>query len=109
MRPYIICHMLSSIDGRIDGAALRNVTVAGHYEATGTKLEGDAWICGRTTMQQHFAEDRAFRVGARTGLQDHSRFTSRAGEIICDLGRYDRQAPVVRRRSGWRSSDLYRE
>jgi hypothetical protein len=26
MRPYIICHMLSSVDGKIDGAALEAVT-----------------------------------------------------------------------------------
>src|SRR6266853_1180414 len=60
MRPHIICHMLSSVDGKIDGASLRAVTAAGDYEATGTKLEGDAWVCGRTTMQQHFAEDEPF-------------------------------------------------
>jgi riboflavin biosynthesis pyrimidine reductase len=36
------------------------VSNAGDYEATGTILEGDAWICGRTTMQQHFAEDEPF-------------------------------------------------
>ena len=57
MKPYIICHMLSSVDGKIDGAALGAVTSKGEYEATGAKLNGDAWICGRTTMQQHFAED----------------------------------------------------
>jgi 2,5-diamino-6-(ribosylamino)-4(3H)-pyrimidinone 5'-phosphate reductase len=60
MRPYIICHMLSSLDGRIDGAVLEGVMGEGEYEATGAKLDGDAWICGRTTMQQHFAEDEPF-------------------------------------------------
>ena len=35
MRPYIICHMLSSVDGKIDGAALDVVTGEGEYEATG--------------------------------------------------------------------------
>jgi riboflavin biosynthesis pyrimidine reductase len=60
MRPYLICHMLSSVDGRIDGAALEAVTVEDEYEATGAKLKGDAWICGRTTMQQHFAEEAPF-------------------------------------------------
>jgi len=60
MRPRIICHMLSSVDGKIDGAALRAVTAQGEYEATASKLEGDAWVCGRTTMQQHFAEDGPF-------------------------------------------------
>jgi len=60
MRPHIICHMLSSVDGKIDGASLRAVTAPGDYEATGTTLDGDAWLCGRTTMQQHFAEDEPF-------------------------------------------------
>src|SRR5438876_6186942 len=60
MRPYVICHMLSSVDGKIDGASLRAVTGDGEYEATGAKLNGNAWICGRTTMQQHFAEDEPF-------------------------------------------------
>jgi 2,5-diamino-6-(ribosylamino)-4(3H)-pyrimidinone 5'-phosphate reductase len=52
--------MLSSVDGKIDGAALEPVTGKGEYEATGVQLSGDAWICGRTTMQQHFAEDEPF-------------------------------------------------
>jgi riboflavin biosynthesis pyrimidine reductase len=52
--------MLSSLDGRIDGAVLEGVMGEGEYEATGAKLDGDAWICGRTTMQQHFAEDEPF-------------------------------------------------
>lgn len=60
MKPYVICHMLSSLDGRIDGEALRAVMLRGEYEATGALLGGDAWICGRTTMQQHFAEAEPF-------------------------------------------------
>lgn len=59
-RPYIICHMASSIDGKIDGSALRNIMRAGEYEALHSKLGGNAWICGRTTMQQHFAEGETF-------------------------------------------------
>jgi 2,5-diamino-6-(ribosylamino)-4(3H)-pyrimidinone 5'-phosphate reductase len=60
VRPYIICHMVSSVDGKIDGAALKGLTPAGEYEITGAELNGDAWICGRTTMQQHFAEPEPF-------------------------------------------------
>ena len=59
-RPYIICHMASSIDGRIDGDALRRIMRSGEYETLHSKLGGNAWICGRTTMQQHFAEDQLF-------------------------------------------------
>ena len=60
MKPHIICHMVSSVDGKIDGSALSSVMAAGEYEAAGAKLKGDAWICGRTTMQQHFAEKKPF-------------------------------------------------
>ena len=52
--------MVSSVDGKIDGAALSSVMADGEYEATGSKLKGDAWICGRTTMQQHFAQKKPF-------------------------------------------------
>ena len=60
MRPYIICHMLSSIDGRIEGGVLNEVIPGGEYESTGAELKGNAWVCGRTTMQLHFAEKKLF-------------------------------------------------
>jgi hypothetical protein len=60
MRPYIICDMLSSGDGKMDGTILGAVTPEGDYESTGSKLKGYAWICGRTTMQQHFAGNKLF-------------------------------------------------
>lgn len=65
-RPHIICHMASSIDGKIDGSALRNIMRAGEYEALHSKFGGDAWICGRTTMQQHFAEGEPFVSATQT-------------------------------------------
>ena len=52
--------MLSSVDGKIDGASLKGLTPDGEYEITGAQLNGDAWICGRTTMQQHFADPEPF-------------------------------------------------
>jgi 2,5-diamino-6-(ribosylamino)-4(3H)-pyrimidinone 5'-phosphate reductase len=66
MRPRIICHMLSSVDGKIDGSALQSVAGANEYEPTGSQLNGDAWVCGRTTMQQHFADDEPFVSAADT-------------------------------------------
>ncbi len=72
MKPYIICHMLSSIDGRIDASVLKTVTSDGEYEATGDELQGDAWICGRTTMQQHFANSEPFasKTDTKAGPQE---------------------------------------
>lgn len=60
MKPYIICHMAASIDGRIDGGSLKRVLPENEYESTGAALKGDAWLCGRTTMQQHFAAKEPF-------------------------------------------------
>jgi 2,5-diamino-6-(ribosylamino)-4(3H)-pyrimidinone 5'-phosphate reductase len=77
MSPYIICHMLSSVDGKIDGAALEAVTGSGEYEATAAKLNGDAWICGRATMQKHFVEDEPFVSGSNTSAGPRPFFVAR--------------------------------
>jgi riboflavin biosynthesis pyrimidine reductase len=69
--------MVSSVDGKIDGAALGAVTSKGEYEATGAKLNGDAWICGRTTMQQHFAEDKPFVSATNTPAGPRPVFVAR--------------------------------
>jgi riboflavin biosynthesis pyrimidine reductase len=47
------------VDGKIDATSLKGVIGAGEYEATAAQLNGDAWICGRTTMQ-HFADVEPF-------------------------------------------------
>ncbi len=57
---------LSSVDGKIDGAALDAVMDKAEYEATAANMNGDTWICGRTTMQQHFAEDVQFVSASNT-------------------------------------------
>jgi 2,5-diamino-6-(ribosylamino)-4(3H)-pyrimidinone 5'-phosphate reductase len=55
-RPRVICHMMATVDGRIVtgrwpelGEGLKE------YERTGATLGGDAWMCGRVTMERHFA------------------------------------------------------
>ncbi len=80
MRPHVICHMLSSVDGRIDGTALRAVTGTGEYEATGGSLGGDAWVCGRTTMQQHFAEDEPFVPASNAPAGPQPAFVARRAD-----------------------------
>jgi riboflavin biosynthesis pyrimidine reductase len=52
--------MVSTLDGRIDGKAFRHFIPGDEYENTGEALKGDAWVCGRTTMQQHFADGELF-------------------------------------------------
>src|SRR3954469_6832402 len=79
-RPRIICHMASSIDGKIDGSALRNIMRPGEYELLHSKLEGDAWICGRTTMQQHFADDEPFVSTTNTPAGSQSTHVARRAD-----------------------------
>jgi 2,5-diamino-6-(ribosylamino)-4(3H)-pyrimidinone 5'-phosphate reductase len=77
MKPYVICHMASSVDGKIDGSALSSVMADGEYEATGAKLKGDAWICGRTTMQQHFAQRKPFVSASKKAAGPRPVFVAR--------------------------------
>jgi len=79
-RPYIICHMASSVDGKIDGSALRRVMRPGEYEALHSKLGGDAWICGRMTMQQHFAENEPFVSATNTPAGPQPPYVARRTE-----------------------------
>jgi len=52
----VICHMMASVDGRIDvtgwplSAAARK-----HYEQVHAAYDADGWMCGRITME-HFAK-----------------------------------------------------
>jgi len=55
-RPRVICHMLSSLDGRIvtEGWPL-SPEGRKEYELIHATYEPDGWLCGRVTMQLHFA------------------------------------------------------
>lgn len=55
-RPRVICHMMVSVDGRIvaDGWPLAR-EARRQYEAVHYTFEPGAWICGRVTMEEHFA------------------------------------------------------
>ena len=52
MKPYIVVHMMSSLDGRslTDGWNLDFATDL--YETTAATFEAKGWICGRVTMQE---------------------------------------------------------
>lgn len=59
-RPYMICHKLSSLDGKIIGDFLeddRSTCFIHEYERIHDHYKCDAWMCGRVTMQEHFAHE----------------------------------------------------
>jgi 2,5-diamino-6-(ribosylamino)-4(3H)-pyrimidinone 5'-phosphate reductase len=56
-RPRVVCHMMASLDGRIvtDGWPITDEGMR-QYESVHESYAPDAWICGRVTMEQHFAQ-----------------------------------------------------
>jgi riboflavin biosynthesis pyrimidine reductase len=67
MRPFVVCHMLASLDGRTlpsrwaPGAA----SLHGAYERLHEQLAGDAWLVGRVTGQE-FAKAKTYPPTDRT-------------------------------------------
>jgi riboflavin biosynthesis pyrimidine reductase len=62
MKPYVICHMMSSVDGRI----LPNrwhpaVEERGMYERLHNELGCDAWLVGRVTGQEFASHQAPYR------------------------------------------------
>lgn len=65
MQPYVICHMMSSLDGHAltDGWDRAFKKQAGDlYEKLAQTFNFDAWICGRVTMQE-IAHDDGYPKG----------------------------------------------
>jgi riboflavin biosynthesis pyrimidine reductase len=59
MRPKIICHMMSSIDGRLfvdrwtaPAAGIKAAMFRGYYEEVASHFQSDGWIVGRKTMEE---------------------------------------------------------
>jgi 2,5-diamino-6-(ribosylamino)-4(3H)-pyrimidinone 5'-phosphate reductase len=65
MKPYVICHMMPSLDGRLRTDRW-NIPAAAHeeYDRTAETYRTQAWLCGRVTMEE-FARGRWRRPAKR--------------------------------------------
>ena len=65
MKPYVVCHMVASVDGRILHSRWRPRTREGGdlFERLHVRLGGDAWLVGRVTGQE-FAKAQAYGTRA---------------------------------------------
>jgi riboflavin biosynthesis pyrimidine reductase len=54
VKPYVICHMVSSVDGRIWGSRQRPKAnhVPNLFERLHDQMGGGSWLCGRVTAQE---------------------------------------------------------
>ncbi len=59
MRPYIICHMVASVDGRIDCGMVEHIS-GDEYYSTLAELDCSAELEGRVTMEHYCAAPDAF-------------------------------------------------
>lgn len=56
MTPRVICHMMTSLDGRIILSRWGDAPNTQEYETTAATFEADAWLCGRVTIEKDFTE-----------------------------------------------------
>ena len=68
MRPYIICHMMSLLDGRIDCDVTEQIEGGDeYYEALG-QLGCPSTLMGRVTMQMHYALPEPFDAEDKSSI-----------------------------------------
>src|SRR5688500_15709170 len=67
MKPYVICHMMPSLDGRLRTERW-DIPEAAHseYDRTADTYKAQAWLCGRVTMEE-FSDGRWRRSSGRRG------------------------------------------
>ena len=77
-KPYVIAHMVSSIDGRSTPQNWpSSVKQMAHvFESTAAKIKADAWLVGRTTMQE-FSSKKAHRLGPADRTLDKTDFVGK--------------------------------
>lgn len=86
-RPYIICHMMTSVDGRIDCAMTEHLPGVQEYYATLDELGAPSRVSGRVTAQLEMALPGEFHAEKSEpfGKEGFSKAASADGyEIVMD-------------------------
>lgn len=68
MRPYIICHMIASVDGRIDCNMTEQIEGGNEYYEALETLACPSMLMGRVTMQMHYALAEPFAAHDTTPI-----------------------------------------
>jgi hypothetical protein len=109
MKPYVICHMCASVDGRTLLSRWRpeNTVAAGLFERLHDELDGDAWLVGRVTGQE-FAKGKTYPVSTGESISRQAWFARRdakAYAVVLDANGKIVLGPLGhRRRSNRRGS-----
>ena len=102
-RPRVICHMMASLDGRIvtEGWPL-SAEERSEYEQVHATYDADGWLCGRKTLEQHFA------AGVRSDDEIAQEYDGPAREDFIAPGKHASFAFAAdpRGRLVWESADV---
>lgn len=72
MKPYIICHMMSSVDGRIDCTMTAEIDKTDAYYRALDQLQFDAVLEGRVSRQMHYALPEPFKADDMTPIGEEN-------------------------------------
>jgi len=101
-RPQVICHMMTSVDGRIVTEGWpQSEEGRRQYEEVHASYDAEAWMCGRVTMEQHFA------AGTRSEADASKQYDGPPREDFIAPGEHDSYAIAIdpRGRLIWKSGD----
>lgn len=102
-RPYIICHMVTSIDGKVTGDFLFRDECASAteiYYRLNRELKADGFICGRVTMEG------SFTGGWYPELDGYEAVGDREDFIADDLSGFYAVAFDTHGKLGWKSHKI---
>lgn len=104
MRPYVICHMTTSIDGKVAGAFLFRKECAPaieEYYRLNREMPAEAFACGRVTMEESFTDgwypDLSGFVNEKIGREDFIANQAATRYAIA----FDRKGKI-----GWKTSAI---
>lgn len=99
MKPYVICLMHSSLDGRTHGSRWRPKRAGGDwFETIHERLGGDAWVIGRVTGSE-FAKGKPYPETSGEKLPRENWFARRDAKVYGVV--LDAQGKI-----GWGRSDI---
>ncbi|MGI4884648.1 MAG: RibD family protein [Janthinobacterium lividum] len=78
MKPRVICHMMSSLDGRTIVQRWGDAPDTQAYETTAATFAAQAWLCGRVTMEKDFTKGRRPALKPGAGPLDRTDFVADA-------------------------------
>lgn len=102
-KPYIICHMTMSLDGKVTGEFLRRAEhpkVSEIYYQINRDYKADAYACGRVTMQESFAGEWYPDLSAFAPLENKMDY------MVDDLTGFYAVAFDPHGRLGWKSNRI---